>query len=229
MRHLESLRSLMLISLLGLYGCGKPASTPESASPGSTGSDAQNAVQPAPPSAPAPVATAPPILVDSGTAIVVTADESISSKTANPGDHFDASLAAPVMVGEREVIPSGAKVSGRITEAKSAGKLKGNAELAVTLDSITVGGRTYDVKTTSVVETGKGRGKRTAIGAGGGAALGALIGGIAGHGKGAAIGAVAGGGAGTAGAAYTGDVDVTISAETKLRFKLTEPLEIRGR
>ena len=57
----------------------------------------------------------------------------------------------------------------------------------------------------------------------------ALIGAIAGHGKGAAIGAVAGAGAGTAGAAYTGERDITIAPESKLNFKLKEPLEIKGK
>jgi hypothetical protein len=116
-----------------------------------------------------------------------------------------------------------------VTESKSAGKFNGNAELSVTLANIKVHGQEYRVETSSVTEAGKGRGKRTAIGAGGGAALGALIGGLAGHGKGAAIGALAGGGAGTAGAAYTGDRDVTIAAETRLSFKLRSPLEISGR
>jgi hypothetical protein len=116
-----------------------------------------------------------------------------------------------------------------VTVAKSAGKFKGNAELGVTLASVTVNGETYPVKTTSVTEAGKGRGKRTAIGAGGGAAVGAIIGAIAGGGKGAAIGAGAGAGAGTAGAAFTGNRDITIAPETKLRFKLKEPLEIKGK
>ena len=133
------------------------------------------------------------------------------------------------MVGDKQVIPSGARVSGTVTDAKSAGKFKGNAELGVTLDSITVNGQAYSVKTTAITESGKGRGKRTAIGAGGGAAVGAIIGALAGGGKGAAIGAGAGAGAGTAGAAFTGDRDITISAETKLHFKLKEPLEISGK
>ena len=99
----------------------------------------------------------------------------------------------------------------------------------MTLDSITINGRSYAVKTSSVTEAGKGRGKRTAIGAGGGAAVGAIIGAIAGGGKGAAIGAGAGAGAGTAGAAFTGERDVTIAPETRLSFRLKEPLEIKGR
>jgi hypothetical protein len=164
-----------------------------------------------------------------GTRITVTIDQTISSKNSNPGDHFDASLAAPVMVGNEQVIPSGARVSGTVTVSKSAGKFRGHAELGVTLDSIAIKGRDYSLRTTAFTESGKGRGQRTAVGVGGGAALGGIIGAIAGHGKGAAIGAVAGAGAGTAGAAYTGDRDITISAERKLTFKLTEPLEIRGK
>jgi hypothetical protein len=62
---------------------------------------------------------------------------------------------------------------------------------------------------------------------GGGAGLGALIGGLAGGGKGAAIGAIAGAGAGTAGTAYTGNKDVVLPAESAVSFKLEQPLEIK--
>ena len=62
---------------------------------------------------------------------------------------------------------------------------------------------------------------------GGGAGGGALIGGLAGGGKGALIGAVLGGGAGTAGAAYTGEKEIVLPAESMLSFKLTEPLIIK--
>jgi hypothetical protein len=160
---------------------------------------------------------------------MVTVDQTISSKTSNPGDRFDASLAAPVMAGGKQVIPSGAKVSGTVTDSKSAGRFKGNAALSVTLSSIRVNGQTYSVKTTIVTESGKGRGKRTGIGAGGGAAAGAIIGAIAGGGKGAAIGAGAGAGGGTAGAALTGSRDIEIPAETRLNFRLTRTLEIKER
>ena len=78
-----------------------------------------------------------------------------------------------------------------------------------------------------MVRSAKGKGKRTAVMAGGGAGLGALIGGLAGGGKGAAIGALAGGGAGTAGAAFTGSKDIVLPAESALSFKLEQPLEIR--
>jgi hypothetical protein len=230
MQNKARLRIFMVVVLFGLFGCNQSPTTPTT--PGAADSPADNSAAPAPPAAQkaAEALFAPkPIVVEAGTPIRVTVDQSVSSKTSNPGDHFDASLAAPVMVGEKVVIPSGARARGTVTLAKSAGKFKGNAELGVTLDSITVNGESYSVRTTSVTEAGKGRGKRTAIGAGGGAAVGAIIGALAGGGKGAAIGAGAGAGAGTAGAAFTGKRDITIPAETKLTFKLKEPLEIRRR
>ena len=78
-----------------------------------------------------------------------------------------------------------------------------------------------------MVRTETGKGKRTAVLAGGGAGLGALIGGLAGGGKGAAIGALAGGGAGAGGAAFTGNKDIVLPAESALSFKLEQPIEVR--
>jgi hypothetical protein len=173
-----------------------------------------------------PVPAPKPIVVEPGTAIVVTADQSVSSKTSNSGDHFDASVAEPVMVGNRVAIPKGAKVTGTVIDAKSAGRFRGNAAISVELSSVTVRGREYRLKTSEITEAGKGRGKRTAETTGGGAAVGAIIGAIAGHGKGAAIGAAAGAGAGAAGGALTGERDITIKPETKLTFKLKDALEI---
>ena len=225
-------RIVMMAGLIGLFGCKQSPSTSSAppangAADSSAGNFAANSAPPAEQQPPAPPLAPKPIAVPAGTPISVTVDQAVSSKTSSEGEHFEASLAAPVTVGERVVIPSGAKARGTVTVAKSAGKFKGNAELGVTLDSITVNGERYSVRTTSVTEAGKGRGKRTAIGAGGGAVVGGLIGALAGHGKGAAIGAAAGAGAGTAGAAFTGDRDITIEPETKLNFKLEQTVEIR--
>ena len=240
MRHQALARYLMLASVLTLFGCRNSATSPDPgvSSSGNTGNaaapSAANAPAPegsiaekAPESAPQPAVAPKPIVVKAGNKIVITADESVSSKTSNSGDRFDASIAEPVVVGDRVVIPKGAKATGTVTDAKSAGKFKGNAAITVTLRSVTVHGEEYRLKTTEVTESGKGRGKRTAEGAGGGAVVGALIGALAGGGKGAAIGAGAGAGAGTAGTALTGNRDATIGAETRLRFKLQDPLEVK--
>jgi hypothetical protein len=194
-----------------------PAAPPDTNTPNGSSSSAAPAATPVP---------KPPVVVESGTALTVTIDQSISTKTNAAGDRFDASLAEPVTVDGVEVLPAGTKASGTVTRGESAGRLKGAAALALTLDSITVHGKKYSVETSLFEEGGTGRGKRTAIGAGGGAGVGAIIGALAGGGKGAAIGALAGGGAGTAGTALTGERDFTIPAETRLHFKLVRPLTV---
>jgi hypothetical protein len=227
--------SLVIVCALALFGCGKSATPPDSAasSNGNTAASenptSTNAEGPAPAAPNMPVPTPKPIVVESGTDIVVTADQAVSSKTSSSGDHFEASVAEPVMVGSRVAIPKGAKATGTVVDAKSAGRFKGNAAISVELSSVTVRGQQYRLKTSEITESGKGRGKRTAETTGGGAAVGAIIGAIAGHGKGAAIGAAAGAGAGAAGGALTGERDITINPETKLTFKLKDALEITKR
>jgi hypothetical protein len=237
MRHKALIRYLMIASVLTLIGCRNSTTSPDSNAPAggnaATSSDANSSVaqnsgaQKGSDSSLAHVFSPKPIMVPAGTEIAVTVDQPVSSKDSNSGDHFDASLAEPVVVGDKVVIPKGAKAAGTVTDAKSAGRFKGNAAITVTLSSIRVSGQEYELRTTEVTEAGKGRGKRTAVGAGGGAVVGGLIGALAGGGKGAAIGAGAGAGAGTAGTALTGNRDITIAAETRLRFKLQDPLEIK--
>jgi hypothetical protein len=229
MRHQAMARCFTLGILLALFGCNKPIDSTAGAanSPSDENSTSPTAEERNPAERrPEPVK---PILIEAGTMLAVTIDQPISSKTNSVGDHFDASVASPITVDGKEVIPVGAKCSGTVTQAKSAGRFKGGAELDVTLDSIMVKGKNYEIQTTSAGEAGKGRGKRTAVGAGGGAAVGAIIGALAGGGKGAAIGAGAGAGAGTAGAAFTGNRDITLAAETRLNFKLTQALEVKRR
>jgi hypothetical protein len=174
----------------------------------------------------AAAAPARPVVVPAGTSLTVTVDQDVSTKTNSSGDKFAASLAEPVTVGGGEVLPKGTKIRGTVTQSESAGHLKGGALLELTLDSMSVNGQRYSIETSSYSQQGKARGKRTVVGGGGGAALGAIVGAIAGGGKGAAIGAVAGGGAGTAGAAYTGDRDLTVPAETRVHFKLAKSVSI---
>ena len=235
MRRKAPVPSLVIVCVLALslFGC-KSATPPDSAASSGGNTATSTSENPsstsAPESAPAaanmPVPAPKPIVVDAGTPIVVTADQAVSSKTNSPGDHFEASVAQSVMVGSRVAIPKGAKATGTVVDAKSAGRFKGNAAISVELSSVTVKGQEYRVKTSEITEAGKGRGKRTAETTGGGAAVGAIIGAIAGHGKGAAIGAAAGAGAGAAGGALTGERDITINPETKLTFKLKDALEI---
>jgi hypothetical protein len=123
-------------------------------------------------------------------------------------------------------IPSGATLSGTVVTAKAKGKIKGEGELTLQLTSVTVKGQTYPIQTAVLDNTTKGKGKRTAVATGGGAAGGALIGGIAGGGKGAGIGALVGAGAGLVGGALTGNQQIEIPAESALSFRMSAPLTL---
>ena len=169
----------------------------------------------------------PALVVPAGTVLTVRLGQSVGSKISSPGQTFTATLASAVTVDGRTAIPAGASASGNVVDAKPLGRFKGGASLQLRLTSITVNGAEQAISTSSVVRTEKGKGKRTAVLAGGGAGLGALIGGLAGGGKGAAIGALAGAGAGTGGAAFTGNKDIVLPAESALSFKLEQPLQVK--
>jgi hypothetical protein len=235
MRTTTIARFLALSFLLTVAGCGsKPSATPDpgssanSANPNSSSAPNSSASDGAPrAAAPAPTPPPPPpLVIPAGTTITVTLDQTVNSQTANNGDAFAASLAVPLTSGTLVVLPVGTKVGGTIVTAQSAGKFKGNALLQLVIDQVRIDGTRYPMQTNEIEDVGKGRGKRTAVGAGGGAAFGAIVGALAGGGKGAAIGALAGGGAGTAGAAFTGKKDIVLPAETRLHFKLAQPLSL---
>ena len=66
--------------------------------------------------------------------------ERLTSKSAQDGQTFTGTLANGIAVNGKVVIPAGAGVTGTVSEAKSAGKFKGEAILAVRLTSINVHG-----------------------------------------------------------------------------------------
>jgi len=188
----------------------------------------------APASAPAAAKTEEPrkprvetVTIPAGTTLTVRLGQALGSKLSQAGQTFTATLANPVDVEGKPVIPAGANATGTVVDAKPLGRFKGGASLQVQLTSITIGGVDQPVQTTAVTQTEKGKGKRTGVLTGGGAGLGALIGGLAGGGKGAAIGALAGAGAGGAGSALTGNQEIVLPAESALSFTLSQPLEVK--
>jgi hypothetical protein len=167
-----------------------------------------------------------PIVVPEGTTISVILTNTLNSRVNKPGDQFEGSVAAPVMVEGEVAIPRDARVTGTVVDAKKQGTFKGAATMAVQLTGVRVRGQDYEIATNTYAGTEKGKGKRTAVVTGGGAALGALIGGLAGGGKGAAIGAAAGGGGGLAASGATGGKNVEFPAESRLTFKLSRSVTI---
>jgi hypothetical protein len=228
-----------LILMVGLtIGCSKKATEPATSEGGpaatSTGAAApetagRSAAKPG--STAAGTSTKPsasePKVVPAGQHIVIRLGQPVGSKISSPGQSFTATVARPIEVDGKELIPAGAEATGTVTEAVPLGRFKGGARLQLRLESIKVVGNNYKVETAAVTESAKGKGKRTAVAVGGGAGLGAIIGGLAGGGKGAAIGTLAGAGAGTAGAAFTGNKDIALPAESTLSFRLLQPLELK--
>jgi len=221
-RHLAAI-SLSAFSFGALVaGCQKPAdqqSGPDTNASPSMAEAAKTAVKKA--------IEPKPLVIPAGTVIAVVLDQSISSKTSKSGDKFTATVESPVEIEGKVAIPKGARVEGVVTEAKAAGRFKGGATLNLTLTSVTAHGKDYEIQTSSAMTSSKGKGKRTAVMVGGGAAGGAAIGAVAGGGKGAAIGGLIGAAAGTGGAGLTGNRDITLAAETALDFKLLQPVHIK--
>jgi len=228
---------LTLILCLALAGVGCSSKPPADNS--SANSDAQNAPGQTAPGSAGTADNQPdrerkearerkrePIVVAAGTAIDVRLGSALGSKLSQAGQTFSGSVAKDVLVGGSVAIPQGATVNGTVTDAKPLGKFAGGAVLQVRLDSINLNGADIPVQTALRTFSQKGKGKRTAVLAGGGAALGGLIGGLAGGGKGAAIGLAAGGGAGAGGAALTGNKDIVLPSESAISFELSQPLEL---
>ena len=221
---------VLLLSALLIFsaGCNKQAA-PAGDNSSAAGTD-NSAAQPGTnsTSAQSSAPRAPQILtIPAGKVITIRLADAVGSKISQPGQSFGGALAKAVEADGEVAIPEGAKVQGEVVDAKPLGRFAGGALLQLRLDSITINGDETPIQTTTVTQTLKGKGKRTAVLAGGGAGLGALIGGLAGGGKGAAIGAVAGGGAGTAGTAFTGNKEIVLPAESAVAFTLKESLKIR--
>ncbi len=217
---------LTLSLALALGACSsKPAEETPAASEGST--PAETAAKPAEKPGLIERIMAKPVPVPAGTTLTVKLDQAVGSKISEDGEPFTATLANPIMVDGKEIIPKGSTVSGTVVDAKARGRFKGEGRLELVLNSINVRGSEYDIETNTLTRVAKGKGKRTAGMVGGGAAAGAVIGALAGGGKGAAIGAGVGAGAGTAGAGLTGNQQIVLPAESALSFKLASPVEIK--
>lgn len=164
--------------------------------------------------------------IPAGTSVEVRLSSAVSSRDNRRGDTFAATLAEPLVEGNQVVVPRGAMVGGKVVEAEASGHLKTPAKLGVTLTSLEMNGKDYDLSTSTDLRYARSHKKHDAKWIGGAAVGGALLGALAGGGKGAAIGAGVGAGGGTAGAYATGQNDIVLQPETRLRFKLTQPLVI---
>ena len=194
----------------------------------------------------APVQGSPPeYVVDTGTHILLSLINSVSTKYAAAGDRLYLETAFPILVNGKIVIPPGSYVAGTVTEVRRPGRLKGRAELYVRFDSLTLpNGTTRDFRARVGALDGranekldKAEGKISAEGnkagdlrtIGEAAATGTSVGVIAGAaagstGMGAGIGAAAGATAGLVGVLLSRGPEATLTKGTTLEMVLDRQL-----
>ncbi|HUY80260.1 MAG TPA: BON domain-containing protein [Acidobacteriaceae bacterium] len=197
------------------------------------GSNAQtSAPAPAPPPASQELPPPPPstqeytsmqtVNLPADTSLPVRLVEGINTKNAQANDVFHATLLSDITANDFVLIPHDTVFIGRVISAQSAGRFTGYPELSLELTGFILntpnGPDRIGLITNPLSSKGKGRGKNTAEKAGGGAALGAIIGALAGGGEGAAIGALAGGGLG-AGTNIRRGQEIDLKPEQLLTFK----------
>jgi hypothetical protein len=153
-----------------------------------------------------------------GMSIKVRIIDQLSSEESETGDIFHGTLDEPIRANGKELYPRGADVSGRVSDVHRSGRLSEPGELDLILTTVSSGRGALSIAVQPLVIKGESHTKNNAGKIGGGAALGAIIGGIAGGGKGAAIGAGVGGAAGAGAAAATGKRAAVVQPETVLKF-----------
>ena len=186
---------------------------------------------PAPPPAPPRPATR---TLSAGARFDVAANDTISSRTAKPGEAFSAHVIEDVKnAAGQVVIPAGAVMNGKITEVKPAPNPRTPGTLTLSVTSVTVGGKTYPIEASvdSLETIHKGRGVTTGDAAkvGAGAAAGAILGRvIGGNSKGTVIGGIVGAAAGAGVASTTKDSDIVLPAGAHIIVRLTKELTVTG-
>ena len=168
----------------------------------------------------------------------------VNTKSTVTGDRIYLETAVPVFINGHLIIPQGSYVNGRVADAKSAGRVKGKAELALEYDSITLRntGISRDLrsrpdsvdtvgnlnKSEGKIESESSKGedagrvaRTTAVGTG----VGTMIGAAAGHvGAGAGLGAAGGAVAGLASVFGSRGKQVVLPAGTTMDMTLDRDL-----
>src|SRR5262245_30695763 len=184
------------------------------------------AAPPPPPVTPDPAKAPAPVTLPANTVLSVRLTQAIEVDAAQAGMTFKSLLDDPVMIGGKVIVPRGSAVELQAAKVEQAGKMKGADKITLKANTISFGGRKYDIVTTAVEQKGSGEGKKTARKVGGGAGRGAMVGGIAGGGTGAAIGAAAGAATGAI-MSSQGTEHLSLPAETRLQFSLNSAVTVQ--
>jgi hypothetical protein len=217
----------LTFGLVACNGAKAPENTPAAESLATTGSAANAPISAATSSPGTPVASVKEVTIPSGTTLRLSLESAVASDTSRVEQPVRATLRSPVSINGQVVVPAGSEVGGVVTEAEESGRVKGRARLAMRFNSLRAGGERYDIRTSGYAQeaeaTKKKDAEKIAIGAGAGAALGAILGGGGGAAKGAAIG----GAGGTGVVLATKGKEVRLGAGAAITTRLTAPLTVR--
>ncbi len=147
--------------------------------------------------------------------------DALSTERSQTGETFTAMLDQPLVMNGRVVAPQGSRVTGRVREAISSGRLKKPASITLRLESVQSSAGRVPLDTQDLTIKAGSHTTRNVVIIGGSTGAGAVLGGVLGGGKGAAIGAATGAGAGTLAAYLTGKKEIALPSETQLTFNLT--------
>ena len=154
-------------------------------------------------------------------------DTTVSSETARVEDEVIARVTREVRVGDRVVIPAGARAHGEVTLVERGARVRERARLAVRFTSIVLAdGTRVPIDTEPIYREGSSVRNENAAKIGGGAIGGAIIGGILGGAKGAAIGGSIGAGAGTAAVAAGGRNAATLPSGAPVTVRIERPVTV---
>jgi len=167
------------------------------------------------------------LTLPAGTVVRVRVNEWLSSDRNVIGDGFSATLDQPIVVDGWVIARRGQSESGRVSEAKKAGRVSGTSQLGLELTGLTlVDGQELSVNTEMLQSSGGTSHGQDAATIGTTTGVGAVIGAAADGGRGAAIGAGAGAAAGIIGVLATRGRPTIIFPETVLTFRLQAPVNL---
>src|SRR6202046_5042072 len=79
-----------------------------------------------------------------GAHVLLRMENSVNTRTAQDGDFVYLRTAVPITNANEIAVPEGSYVQGVVTEAKRSGRVKGRAQLAIRLETLTLGsGKVY--------------------------------------------------------------------------------------
>jgi hypothetical protein len=158
------------------------------------------------------------VTVPAGTRLVIRTTDSVDTSRHAAGHRFRGQLESALVVAGNTVVPRGAYVHGRITDANQSRAIAGDTNLSMTFTDILINDQLFPIATSGMKAQAGNEAGRTV----GRTARAAAIGGLAGGSSGARRGARVGLGA----SILTGGASINVPAGTIVEVSLSAALVV---